>query len=112
MKLKYLNYKQFVSTMTVKWMKLKNCHPKQIASEVIPIPTWKIKYKHTIARGNPKEAVKYMFLDKDAWDSVDQEFMNYIKELNEKHPERIASNVEILDAVYFGKLYLEKEDYN
>ena len=75
---------------------VKNCHPKQIASEVIPIPTWKIKYKYTTARGNPKEAVKYMF-------------MNYIKELNEKHPERIASNVEILDAVYFGKLYLELE---
>lgn len=50
-----------------------------------------------------------MFLDKNAWDSVDQEFMNYIKELNEKYPERIASNVEILDAVYFGKLYLELE---
>lgn len=25
------------------------------------------------------------------------------------YPERIASNVEILDAVYFGKLYLELE---
>ena len=88
---------------------VKNCHPKQIASEVILIPTWKIKYKYTTARGNPKEAVKYMFLDKNAWDSVDQEFINYIKELNEKHPERIVSNVEILDAVYFGKLYLELE---
>ena len=73
------------------------------------IYSWKIKYKYTTARGNPKEAVKYMFLDKNAWDSVDQEFMNYIKELNEKYPERIASNVEILDAVYFGKLYLELE---
>lgn len=37
---------------------VKNCHPKQIASEVIPIPTWKIKYKYTTARGNPKETQK------------------------------------------------------
>lgn len=88
---------------------VKNCHPRQIVSEVIPIPTWKIKYKYTTAYGNLKKAVKYMFLDKNAWDSVDQEFMNYIKEFNEKHPERTISNVEILDAVYFGKLYLELE---
>jgi len=88
---------------------VKNCHPKQIASAVIPIPVWKIKYKYITARGNPKEAVKYMFLDKNAWDCIDQEFFYYIEYENERHPERKLSNVEILDSMFLGKLYIELE---
>lgn len=87
----------------------KKCHPKQIISEDVLIPIWKVKYKYNTARGNPKTATKYLFLEKSAWDIVDNEFMNYIESLNERHPERKLSNVEILDAEFMGKIYIPLE---
>lgn len=38
----------------------KQCHPKQIISEEVPIPIWKIKYKYDTARGNHKTAKVYI----------------------------------------------------
>ena len=40
---------------------------------------------------------------------VDNEFMNYVKSINEKYPERKLSNVEILDAEFMGKVYISLE---
>ena len=40
---------------------------------------------------------------------VDNEFMNHIKFINEKYPERKLSNVEILDAEFMGKVYISLE---
>ena len=40
----------------------KLCHPKQIISEEVSIPIWKVEYKYNTARGNPKTATKYLFL--------------------------------------------------
>lgn len=87
----------------------KTCHPKQIASDMIPIPVSKIKYKYLTNRGNPKEAIRYMFFDESEWDSVENEFFIYINSENEKHPERKISNVEILDIDFIGKIYIELE---
>ena len=88
---------------------LKDCHPKQIVNEEIVIPVWKIEYKYKTARGNPKKAIKYLFLKEDGWDMVDNEFMKYIEQQNEKSPERMISNVEILDAEFMGNIYLPLE---
>ena len=88
---------------------LKQCHPKQIISEDISIPIWKVEYKYNTARGNPKTATKYLFLEESAWDMVDNEFMSHIKSINEKYPERKLSNVEILDAEFMGKVYISLE---
>ena len=38
------------------------CHPRQIASEAIDLPCWKVVYKYETNRGNIREAVKYFFL--------------------------------------------------
>ena len=88
---------------------LKLCHPKQIINEDIPIPVWKVEYKYNTARGNPKTATKYLFLEESVWDMVDNEFMNYIEHVNEKYPERKLSNVEILEAEFMGKIYIPLE---
>ena len=40
---------------------------------------------------------------------VDNEFMNYINSMNEKHPERKLSNVKILEAEFMGKIYIPIE---
>ena len=88
---------------------LKNCHPKQIISEEVPIPIWKVGYKYNTVRGNSKTAIKYIFLEENAWDMVDNEFMSHIKSINEKYPERKLSNVEILDAEFMGKIYIPLE---
>lgn len=88
---------------------LKYCHPLQIANKEITIPVWKIEYKYKTARGNPKKAIKYLFLKEDGWDMVDNEFMKYIEQQNEKSPERKISNVEILDAEFMGNIYLPLE---
>lgn len=87
----------------------KHCHPRQVISEEIPIPIWRVKYRYDTARGNPKTATKYIFLEESAWDMVDNEFMNHIKSINEKYPERKLSNVEILDAEFIGRVYISLE---
>lgn len=86
----------------------KNIHPKQLISEIIPIPVWKVHYSYRTARGNPKEADKYIIKDESA-DCIDSEFNRYIQEQNEKHPERKLSNVEILDVSFMGEAVLELE---
>jgi hypothetical protein len=86
-----------------------SCHPKQIISDSIDIPVWQIKYKYLTQRNNGKEAIKYIFLDESAWDSVDHRFNLYIKDFNEKYPDRQLSNVEILDVEYLGELLIEIE---
>lgn len=87
----------------------KTCHPKQIMSEDIPIPIWKIIYRYKTTRGNDKTATKYIILEECSWDMIDDEFQHYIAEFNEKHPERKLSNVEILDSVFLGKVYIPLE---
>lgn len=87
----------------------KTIHPKQLIGDYVPIPVWKIHYSYVTARGNLKEADKYIIRDSTAWDLVDNEFNNYIKELNEKYPERKLSNVEILDCTFMGTAILELE---
>lgn len=87
----------------------KNIHPKQLISELIPIPVWKIRYFYYTARGNPKEADKYILDNENAWDRIEDEFMRYIEEQNEKYPERKLSNVKILDSCLMGKVYLKLE---
>jgi hypothetical protein len=84
-------------------------HPKQIVSDRLYIPVWKINYSYCTARGNPKEAVKYIFREETDWDIVPLEFEKYMNEMNEKHPERKLSNVKILDTSFIGKLELEFE---
>lgn len=87
----------------------KNIHPKQLISEEIPVPIWKVYYSYCTARGNVKEAEKYIIKDESAWDCIESEFNWYIKNQNEKHPERKISNVEILDAFFIGCVYLSLE---
>lgn len=83
------------------------CHPRQIASEAIDLPCWKVVYKYETNRGNIKEAVKYFFLPESSWDVIDMEFKKHIEKLNNSHPERKISNVEILECFYLGELVLE-----
>ncbi len=85
------------------------CHPRQIASECLEIPIWKVRYVYYTQRNNQKEAIKYLFLEEESWDKVESEFMKHMKNLNEKHPERKLSNVQILEANFMGKLTLEFE---
>ena len=85
----------------------KQIHLKQLISDLIPIPVWKIHYSYYTARGNPKEAYKYIIDNENAWDRIDDQFMRYIEEQNEKHPERKLSNVNILDSSLMGKVYLK-----
>ena len=87
----------------------KQIHPKQLISDEISIPVWKIQYSYYTARGNPKDAVKYILDNENAWDRIEDRFMNYIKEQNEKFPERKLSNVKILDSDLMGKVYLKLE---
>lgn len=44
----------------------KQCHPKQIIGEIIPVPVWKVIYNYITARGNPKTATKYLFLTENS----------------------------------------------
>lgn len=87
----------------------KQIHPKQLVSEEITIPVWKIHYSYYTARGNSKEADKYILDNEDAWDRIEDEFMRYIEEQNEKYPDRKLSNVEILDVSFMGNVYLSLE---
>ena len=87
----------------------KRCHPKQIISDSIQVPVWKVEYRYNTARGNPKIATKYLLLDESSWDLVDVEFNSYINSMNEKYPERKLSNVEILDTEFMGKIYISLE---
>lgn len=81
-------------------------HPKQIIGDMIDVPIWKILYKYTTKRNNDKSATKYIILDENSWDLVETKFNNHITEINEKHPERAVSNVEILEAEFLGKVFL------
>ena len=87
----------------------KNIHPKQLISDMIPIPVWKIHYSYYTARGNPKEAYKYILDNEYAWDRIEDAFISYIEEQNRKHPERKLSNVKILESCLLGKVYLKLE---
>lgn len=87
----------------------KQIHPKQLISDEISIPVWKIQYSYYTARGNHKEAVKYILDNENAWDRIEDRFMNYIEEQNDKYPERKLSNVKILDSHLIGKVYLKLE---
>lgn len=87
----------------------KHIHPKQLISEEIPIPIWKVHYSYYTARGNPKEADKYSIKDEEAWDYIENEFNQYIQDQNEKYPERKLSNVKILDITFIGYVYLPLE---
>lgn len=84
-------------------------HPKQLISEEIPIPVWKVHYSYDTARGNPKEADKFIIREEGAWDCIDNQFNSYIQSQNEKYPERKLSNVEILDTAFMGNVYLSLE---
>lgn len=90
-------------------LEIKQCHPRQIASECLEIPVWKVKYSYCTQRNNQKVAAKYLFLEEESWDKVESEFMKHMKNLNEKYPERKLSNVQILEANFMGKLTLELE---
>lgn len=85
------------------------CHPKQIMSSVLEIPTWRITYSYFTQRNNKKEAIKYMFLHKCDDDLLDNEFEIYIRRFNEENPDRKLSNVEMLDCEYLGEITLELE---
>ena len=87
----------------------KQIHPKQLISDLIPISVWKIHYSYYTARGNPKEADKYILDNENAWDRIDDLFMSYIQEQNGKYPEKKLSNVKILDSCLMGKVYLKLE---
>lgn len=87
----------------------KECHPKQIIDSEIMIPVWKIKYKYKTNRGNDREAVKYIFRHHADWDITERDFLQYIKDFNEKYPERKISNVKILDMDFLGKAYIKLE---
>lgn len=84
----------------------KQIHPKQLINEEIPVPVWRVHYSYYTARGNPKEADKYIIKDESAWDCIDNEFNQYIQDQNEKYPERKLSNVAILDTTFMGNVYL------
>lgn len=88
-------------------MEVVQCHPRQIASTHVDLPCWKVVYRYETNRGNLKEAIKYFFLPESSWDLIDMEFKKHIEELNNRHPERKISNVEILDCFYLGELVLE-----
>lgn len=90
-------------------IEFKNIHPKQLISEIIPIPVWKVHYSYCTARGNPKKADKYIIKDESAWDCIENEFNHYIQDQNEKYPERKLSNVEILDVSFMGSAELQLE---
>ena len=87
----------------------KSIHPKQLIGDYVPIPVWRIHYSYVTARGNPKEADKYIIRDSTAWDYVEDEFKRYIEEQNRKHHERKLSNVKILDCTFMGTAILELE---
>lgn len=87
----------------------KDAHPKQIVSSEIPIPVWKITYKYKTNRNNDKIAIKYIIQNENGWDLIEGELTKHIEEINEKHPERKISNVEILDIEFLGEVFLQLE---
>lgn len=87
----------------------KEAHPKQIISDLIPVPIWKVEYTYKTSRNNLKSATKYVILKEDGWDLIDVEFMKHIEKENRKHPERKLSNVAILDTEFLGEVFLQLE---
>lgn len=86
-----------------------NAHPKQFIGGCIEVPVWRVSYTYTTARGNNKEAVKYIFRHEFQWDCIEYLFERYIEKQNEKHPDRKLSNVKILGAEYLGEINIELE---
>lgn len=86
-----------------------NAHPKQFIGDCLEVPVWRVNYTYTTARGNKKEAVKYIFRQECQWDCIEYVFERYIDKQNEKHPDRKLSNVKILDTEYLGELNIELE---
>ena len=87
----------------------KEAHPKQIISTEVPIPIWKVIYKYKTSRNNDKTATKYLIINENGGGILTKEFMSYIEDENEKHPERKISNVEILDTEFLGEVFLPLE---
>lgn len=101
-----LNNAQFNDS---KLLELKEKNIKQFISTEIYIPVWKIIYSYKTARGNDKQGEKFLFHREDYWDSVESEFMQYIKDYNEKNEYKKLSNVKILDCEYIGDIVLPIE---
>lgn len=99
---------EFISACKLENSDLKEvleCHPKQIISDYLRIPVWKVTYKYLTQRGNEKIATKYIFNYTEAeWDGVDNDVKNYIEEFNKEHPERPITNGEILGLSFMGYL--------
>ena len=87
----------------------KEAHPKQIISDLLPVPIWKVEYTYKTSRNNLKSATKYIILNENSWDLIDMEFMKHIEKENRKHPERKLSNVAILDTEFLGEVFLQLE---
>lgn len=87
----------------------KEAHPKQIISDLLPVPIWKVEYTYKTSRNNLKSATKYIILNENGWDLVDSIFKEHIEEINRKHPERKLSNVAILDTEFLGEVFLQLE---
>lgn len=87
----------------------KRCNPKQLISQELIVPVWKVIYSYTTNRGNYKEAIKYLLRHHADYDVVERDFEMYIERFNEMHPERKLSNVKILDMDFFGQAYVEIE---
>lgn len=81
-------------------------NPKQFLSEELKVPIWKVEYSYLTARNNPKQGIKYLFLQENDWDIVDNEFNKYIEEFNNKFPHKKLLNVEVLDCEYVGHFLL------
>lgn len=84
-------------------------HPKQLISTELRVPVWRIHYSYVTARGNLKEADKYIIDYEFSWDRIEIVFGKYIQELNDNYPERKVSNVKILDASFLGEVFLKLE---
>ena len=85
------------------------CNPKQLISQELIVPVWRVLYSYTTNRGNYKEATKYLLRHQADYDVVDRDFEMYIERFNEIHPERKLSNVRILDIDFLGKAYIALE---
>jgi hypothetical protein len=98
---------QNISTNTKQ--SLLNTHPSQWLNNEIKFPIWKIKYSYITNRGNKKEHIKYLIADEQSWDLIDPMFDRWLDDFNDKHPERMLSNVEILDTEFMDEYLLPLE---
>lgn len=84
-------------------------NPKQLISQELIVPVWKVIYSYTTNRDNYKEATKYLLRHHADYDVVEIDFEQYIERFNMQHTERKISNVKILDMDFLGKAYIELE---